>query len=90
MDILENMLGLRDARPIPSMAIIGAGRLADALERYPDDHCSAFRHYETELRPFVQEVQERAATNGLAMMFPGDETGLAERDRKLLAGEIDM
>jgi hypothetical protein len=42
------------------------------------------------LRPFVEEVQERAATNGLAMMFPGDETELAERDRDLLAGEMDM
>ncbi|WP_380780253.1 FAD-dependent monooxygenase [Sphingomonas sp. R86520] len=73
-----------------SMAIIGAGRLADALERYPDDHAAAFRHYENELRPFVEEVQERAATNGLAMMFPADETELAERDRKLLAGEMDM
>ena len=40
-----------------SMAIIGAGRLADALERYPDDHAAAFRHYENELRPFVEEVQ---------------------------------
>ncbi|MET4664079.1 FAD-dependent monooxygenase [Sphingomonas sp. PvP056] len=73
-----------------SMAIIGAGRLADALERYPDDHGAAFRHYESELRPFVEEVQERAATNGLAMMFPADETELAERDRKLLAGEMDI
>jgi 2-polyprenyl-6-methoxyphenol hydroxylase-like FAD-dependent oxidoreductase len=73
-----------------SMAIIGAGRLADALERYPDDHAAAFRHYENGLRPFVEEVQERAATNGLAMMFPADETELAERDRKLLAGEMDM
>ena len=73
-----------------SMAIIGAGRLANALERYPADHGAAFRHYEDGLRPFVEEVQERAATNGLAMMFPVDETELAERDRKLATGEIDM
>ncbi len=73
-----------------SMAIIGAGRLADALERYPDDHVAAFRHYEDGLRPFVEQVQERAVTNGLAMMFPADEIELAERDRKLVAGEMDM
>jgi len=57
---------------------------------HPDDHGAAFRHYENELRPFVEEVQERAATNGVAMMFPGDEIELAERDRKLLASEMDM
>jgi 2-polyprenyl-6-methoxyphenol hydroxylase-like FAD-dependent oxidoreductase len=73
-----------------SMAIIGAGRLADALERYPDDHAAAFLYYEDGLRPFVEEVQERAATNGLAMMFPADEIELAERDRKLAAGEVDL
>lgn len=73
-----------------SMAIIGAGRLADALKRYPGDHAAAFRHYEDGLRTFVEAVQERAATNGLSLMFPADEAELAERDRKLAAGEIDL
>jgi len=73
-----------------SMAIIGAGRLAEALERHPDDHVTAFRHYEDGLRPFVEEVQERAATSGLEMMFPADDADFAERDRKLTAGEIDL
>ena len=73
-----------------SMAIIGAGRLANALERHPGDHAAAFRAYEDGLRPFVEEVQERAATNGLTTMFPADETELAERDRKLATGQIDF
>lgn len=73
-----------------SMAIIGAGRLADCLKRYPDDHATAFRHYEDGLRPFVEDVQQRAATSGLEMMFPADDAEFAERDRKLAAGEIDL
>lgn len=73
-----------------SMAIIGAGRIADSLKRYPDDHATAFQHYEEGLRPFVEDVQERAATSGLEMMFPAADDEFAERDRKLAAGEIDL
>ncbi|SEN46758.1 2-polyprenyl-6-methoxyphenol hydroxylase [Sphingomonas gellani] len=73
-----------------SMAIIGAGRLAQALERHAGDHAAAFREYEDGLRPFVEEVQQRAATNGLSTMFPADAAELAERDRKIAAGEIDF
>jgi 2-polyprenyl-6-methoxyphenol hydroxylase-like FAD-dependent oxidoreductase len=71
-----------------SMAIIGAGRLAEALARHPDDHLMAFREYEDLLRPFVEEVQEEAATAGMAMMFPADDEEIAERDRKMSAGEL--
>lgn len=73
-----------------SMAIIGAGRLADALAMRPGDHTTAFRLYEDGLRPFVEEVQERAATRGLSTMFPADEAELTERDRRLASGEIDL
>jgi 2-polyprenyl-6-methoxyphenol hydroxylase-like FAD-dependent oxidoreductase len=72
-----------------SMAIIGAGRLADALGRHSEDHAQAFRCYEEGLRPFVEEVQTRAATTGMALMFPATEAELVKRDRKLAAGEID-
>jgi 2-polyprenyl-6-methoxyphenol hydroxylase-like FAD-dependent oxidoreductase len=73
-----------------SMAIIGAGRLGQALERHPHDYAAAFRLYEDGLRPFVEQVQERAATNGLAMMLPADEAELATRDRMLAAGDVDL
>ena len=73
-----------------SMAIIGAGRVADALTRYPQDHVAAFRHYEDGLRPFVEDVQVRAATSGLEMMFPANDAEFVERDRKLAAGDIDL
>lgn len=71
-----------------SMAIIGAGRLADALARHPNYHQAAFGEYERKLRPFVEEVQQEAATQGMALVFPADEAELAERDRQLRDGVI--
>lgn len=71
-----------------SMALIGAAGLGDALARHGSDHASAFRAYHEALRPFVDEVQERAATEGLAIMFPADEGELEERDRRIAAGEL--
>jgi 2-polyprenyl-6-methoxyphenol hydroxylase-like FAD-dependent oxidoreductase len=73
-----------------SMALIGAAHLAEALQRHPADHATAFREYEDGLRPFVEQVQEKAATEGMAMLFPADEAELEERNRKLLAGEIEL
>lgn len=71
-----------------SMALIGAARLADALRRHPGDHAAAFQAYEDGLRPFVEQVQERAASTGMSLMFPADARELAERDRKLREGEM--
>ena len=73
-----------------SMALIGAARLADALQRHPHDHAAAFQDYEARLRPFVDEVQERAATAGMAMLFPADEAELEERNRNIRAGDFDL
>jgi 2-polyprenyl-6-methoxyphenol hydroxylase-like FAD-dependent oxidoreductase len=73
-----------------SMAIIGAGRLAAALEMHPGDHSAAFRYYEDGLRPFVEDVQERAALDGMSMMCPADEDELAERDRKIATGDMGL
>ena len=73
-----------------SMAIIGAARLADALQRHGVDHTAAFREYHDKLRPFVEEVQEKAARVGMAMMFPSDDAEIAERNRKLSEGGIDL
>jgi 2-polyprenyl-6-methoxyphenol hydroxylase-like FAD-dependent oxidoreductase len=73
-----------------SMAIIGAARLADALQRNELQHSLAFREYDDKLRPFVEEVQERAAVLGMATMFPSDEAELAERNRKLDEGTLEL
>lgn len=73
-----------------SMAIIGAARIADALRHHGVDYAAAFREYHDTLRPFVDEVQERAANLGMAMMFPSDDAQIAERNRQLGEGAIDL
>jgi 2-polyprenyl-6-methoxyphenol hydroxylase-like FAD-dependent oxidoreductase len=73
-----------------SMAIIGAARLADALQRHGVDHAAAFHEYYDELHPLVYAVQERAARLGMMLMFPSDDAEIAERNRKLSEGAIDL
>ena len=73
-----------------SMAIIGAGRIAEALERHGADHAAAFRDYQDKLYGFVEEVQERAANDGMATIFPADDAEMTERDRKLREGRLDL
>lgn len=71
-----------------SMALIGAGRLAHAMEAHGGDHVAAFREYHDNLRGFVDDVQARAEREGMPDMFPSDETDLAARDRKLRDGDF--
>jgi len=73
-----------------SMAIIGAGRIAEALERHGADYAAAFQDYHDKLHAFVEEVQERAANDGMATIFPADDAEMTERDRKLRDGELDL
>lgn len=73
-----------------SMAIIGAGRIAEALEQHGADYAAAFQDYHDKLHAFVEEVQERAANDGMATIFPGDDAEITERDRKLRDGELDL
>lgn len=73
-----------------SMAIIGAGRIAEALERHGADYAAAFQDYHDKLHAFVEEVQKRAANEGMATIFPADDAEMAERDRKLRDGEFDL
>src|ERR1700761_2583016 len=73
-----------------SMAIIGAGRLADALERHGADYPAAFQDYHDKLHGFVDEVQTRAADDGMATIFPADDAEMSDRDRKLRDGEFAL
>jgi 2-polyprenyl-6-methoxyphenol hydroxylase-like FAD-dependent oxidoreductase len=73
-----------------SMAIIGAGRMADALERHGADHATAFQEYHDKLRPFVDAVQDKAVKFGMALIFPSHETELTERNRKLREGDLEL
>jgi 2-polyprenyl-6-methoxyphenol hydroxylase-like FAD-dependent oxidoreductase len=72
------------------MALIGAVGLADALQRHLGDHATAFQEYEDRLRPFVEEVQRRAATVGMSLLVPADERELKERNRQLREGIINL
>lgn len=72
------------------MAIIGASMLADALQRHGAEYEAAFQEYDDKLRPFVEEVQEKAVNFGMALMFPSDDAELAERNRKLAEGTIAL
>ena len=73
-----------------SMAIIGAGRIAESLERHGADYAAAFQDYHDKLHAFVDEIQERAANDGMATIFPADDAEMSERDRKLRDGELDL
>jgi 2-polyprenyl-6-methoxyphenol hydroxylase-like FAD-dependent oxidoreductase len=73
-----------------SIALMGAAGLADALERHPGDHAAAFLLYEKTLRPFVEQVQHKAVEFGMTVMFPADDAELAERDRRISVGDLDL
>jgi hypothetical protein len=40
------------------------------------------------LRPFVEQIQQRAADEGMSTMCPADEAELALRDREIVAGHM--
>jgi 2-polyprenyl-6-methoxyphenol hydroxylase-like FAD-dependent oxidoreductase len=73
-----------------SLAIIGAARIAEALKHHGSDHVSAFQKYHAELRAFVEAVQEKAVSQGMAIMFPADDLELKDRDIKLKEGSIRL
>lgn len=73
-----------------SMAIIGAGRIAEALERHGADYAAAFQEYHDKLHAFVDDVQKRAANDGMATIFPADDAEISERDRKIRDGDLDL
>lgn len=66
-----------------SMALLGAAALADALERHPGDPRNAFREYDRNLRPIVEEIQTGAVEFGLKMFLPRSEEQIRERNAQL-------
>lgn len=61
-----------------SLAIIGATVLTDALEKYSGNYELAFQEYNTELRPFIKEVQE-GAVNMLEVLLPRTKEAIQKR-----------
>jgi hypothetical protein len=73
-----------------SMAIIGAARLANALQQHGGDHATAFLDYHAKLCGYVDEVQQKAVIQGMAVMFPSSDAELTERNRKLGDGTMAL
>lgn len=73
-----------------SMAIIGAARLANALKQHASNYARAFEAYHHGLCVFVEEVQERAVSQGMALMLPSNDAEIEERNRKLADSAIDL
>jgi 2-polyprenyl-6-methoxyphenol hydroxylase-like FAD-dependent oxidoreductase len=63
-----------------SLAIIGAGALADAFAKNRGNFELAFKDYNKSFRPFIEDVQANAANN-LDLLIPKTEEGLLERNR---------
>ncbi len=65
-----------------SLAIDGAATLGDALRSAGGDHALAFRNYDDNFRPFIDEVQADAVRVGLETLVPRTEDAIRERNSK--------
>jgi len=63
-----------------SLSMQGAAALADALEKYDGNHELAFQEYNTNLRPFIQEVQATAELNIKENFIPRTEEAIRKRN----------
>jgi 2-polyprenyl-6-methoxyphenol hydroxylase-like FAD-dependent oxidoreductase len=63
-----------------SLAIIGAGALADAFAKNRGNFELAFKDYNKSFRPFIEDVQAKAANN-LDLLIPKTKEGILERNR---------
>lgn len=62
-----------------SLAIDGAGALADAFQKYHGSYKLAFEEYNKSLRPFIEEVQA-TAEKVVELMFPRTKEAIHERN----------
>ncbi|MBK0378818.1 FAD-dependent monooxygenase [Mucilaginibacter segetis] len=62
-----------------SLSISGAAALADALQKHNGDFEAAFRDYNKELRPFIEEVQAKAEFNVRENFIPRTEEAIRKR-----------
>lgn len=65
-----------------SLAIDGAAALADAMRAHPGDHAAAFRAYDAQFRPFIEEIQAEAERTGLETLVPRTEEAIRARNAK--------
>ncbi|MEZ2446436.1 FAD-dependent monooxygenase [Chitinophaga sp. RCC_12] len=63
-----------------SLAIDGAAALADAFLQHNGNFELAFRDYNKNFRPFIEEVQAEAVRMGLETLVPGTEEAIRKRN----------
>ncbi len=63
-----------------SLALDGAGALADAFRKHPDDFEQAFAEYDASFRPFIEKVQADAVRFGLEGLCPRTEEAIRKRN----------
>ncbi|GAB4017755.1 FAD-dependent monooxygenase [Spirosoma migulaei] len=66
-----------------SLAIDGAAALADAFQKQHGDYEAAFQAYNTDFRPFIEEVQAEAVHVGLELLVPRTEEAIQKRNTQL-------
>jgi 2-polyprenyl-6-methoxyphenol hydroxylase-like FAD-dependent oxidoreductase len=65
-----------------SLAIDGAGALADAFQKCHGNFELAFQEYNKSFRPFIEEVQAEVINFGLEMLLPRTEEAIRRRNRQ--------
>ena len=63
-----------------SLAVSGAGALADALQKYDGNYKLAFQEYNENLRPFIEDVQAQAELNLRQSFIPKTEEAIIKRN----------
>ena len=65
-----------------SLALDGAAALADAMRAHGNDHARAFRAYDAQLRPLIDQIQAEAVRTGLETLVPRTEEAIRARNSK--------
>jgi hypothetical protein len=64
------------------LAVEGAAILTDALAKHNGNFESAFRDYNNDLRPFIEEIQDEAAYNVKEKSVLATEEAIRKRNRE--------
>jgi len=65
-----------------SLAIDGAAALADAFEKNNGDYQSAFKAYNDNFRPFIEEIQAQVIDFGIDALIPRTEAAITKRNKE--------
>lgn len=65
-----------------SLAIDGAAALGDAMREAEGDHGLAFKRYDDDFRPFINDIQAAAERVGLEALVPRTEEAIRERNSR--------